>query len=202
MLCTVTQTTRTYRLQARAEGVERTRERILRAAKQRFFTLPYDDVRLADVAADAGVTQQTLLNHFTSKERLVLSLVEFVGADVAELRGPVRPGDVEAAARALMREYEALGDATVRLLAVAERIPELLEGIERARTVHIAWLEEVFAEHLPAEPRARRRAIAALYAVTDVGTWKLLRRDLRHSRVETTAVLKSLLRAALATPEP
>jgi AcrR family transcriptional regulator len=198
----VTQTTRTYRLQARAEGVERTRERILQAAKQRFFTLPFDDVRLADVAADAGVTQQTLLNHFTSKERLILSLVEFVGADVAELRGPVRAGDVDGAARALMREYEALGDATIRLLAVAERIPELMEGIEKARAVHVAWLEEVFGEELPADPRARRRSVAALYAVTDVGTWKLLRRDLRHSRMETTAVLKSLLRAALATTEP
>ncbi len=198
----MTQTTRTYRLQARAEGVERTRERILQAAKQRFFTLPFDDVRLADVAADAGVTQQTLLNHFTSKERLILALVEFVGADVAELRGPVRAGDVDGAARALMREYEALGDATIRLLAVAERIPELMEGIEKARAVHVAWLEEVFGEELPADPRARRRSVAALYAVTDVGTWKLLRRDLRHSRMETTAVLKSLLRAALATTEP
>jgi AcrR family transcriptional regulator len=198
----VTQTTRTYRLQARAEGVERTRERILRAAKQRFFALPFDDVRLADVAADAGVTQQTLLNHFTSKERLILSLVDFVGADVAELRGPVAAGDVDGAARALMREYEALGDATIRLLAVSERIPELLEGIEKARAVHVAWLEEVFGAQLPGDPRARRRSLAALYAVTDVGTWKLLRRDLRHSRMETTAVLKSLLRAALATPEP
>lgn len=202
MLCAVTQTTRTYRLQARAEGVERTRERILQAAKQHFFTLPFDEVRLADVAADAGVTQQTLLNHFSSKEGLLVSLVEFVGADVAELRGPVRPGDVDRAARALMREYEALGDATVRLVAVAERIPVLREGIEQARAVHTAWLEEVFGDCLPADPRARRRSLAALYAVTDVGTWKLLRRDLRHSRVETTAVLKSLLRAALATPEP
>lgn len=202
MLSAVTHTTRTYRQQARAEGVERTRERILRAAKQRFFTLPYDDVRLADVAADAGVTQQTLLNHFSSKEGLILSLVEFVGADVAELRGPVRPGDVDGAARALMREYEAIGDATIRLLVVAERIPVLMEGIEKARGVHVAWLEEVFGEQLPADPRVRRRTVAALYAVTDVGTWKLLRRDLRHSRMETTAVLKSLLRAALATPEP
>ena len=64
----MTQPARTYRMQARAEGVERTRERILRVAPARFVDLPYDDVRLADVAADAGVTQQTLLNHFSSKE--------------------------------------------------------------------------------------------------------------------------------------
>jgi AcrR family transcriptional regulator len=192
--------TRSYRMQARAEGVERTRARILQAAKRRFFEMPYDEVRLADIAAEAGVTQQTLLNHFSSKEGLVLALVEFMRADVEELRGPVRPGDVDGAVRALMREYEVLGDANVRLVAVAERIPVLMKGIEKARSVHAAWLEEVFAQQLPVDPRARRRAVAALYAVTDVGAWKLLRRDLRLSRAETGAVLRSLLRAALASP--
>ena len=186
-------------MQSRAEGVERTRERILRAAKQRFFELPYDEVRLVDIATEAGVTAQTLLNHFSSKEGLVLALVDFMRPDVEQLRGPVRPGDVDGAVRALIREYEALGDANVRLVAVAERIPVLMEGIEKARSVHAAWLEEIFAGQLPVDPRARRRAIAALYAVTDVGTWKLLRRDLRLSRTETRAVLRSLLQAALAS---
>ena len=96
-----------------------------------------------------------------------------------------------------MRQYEALGDANVRLQAVAERIPLLAQGVELARARHSAWLEEAFGEQLPADPRARRRALAALYAVTDVGTWKLLRRDLGHSRAETTAVLQFLLSAAL-----
>jgi AcrR family transcriptional regulator len=195
----VTQLARTYRMRARAEGVERTRERILRAARGRFVDLPYDEVRLADVAADAGVTQQTLLNHFSSKEGLLLALVEVLGREVDALRGPVRPGDVRGFVRALMRQYEVLGDANVRLAAVAERIPELHRGLTYARAVHTARLEETFAEQLPADPRERRRAIAALYAVTDVGTWKLLRRDLGHSRAESTAVLESLLGAALAT---
>jgi AcrR family transcriptional regulator len=187
-------------MQSRAEGVERTRERILEAAKRRFLELPYDEVRLADVAGEAGVTQQTLLNHFSSKEGLILALVDFLRSDVEDLRGPVRPGDVDAAVGALLREYEALGDANVRLVAVAERIPVLMQGIEKARAVHTAWLEETFADQLPVDPRARRRALAALYAATDVGTWKLLRRDLRLSRTETRAVLRSLLRAALASP--
>ena len=195
----MTQPARTYRMRARAEGVERTRERILRAARVRFVDLPYDDVRLADVAADAGVTQQTLLNHFSSKEGLLLALVEVLGREIDALRGPVRPGDVRGFVRALMRQYEVLGDANVRLAAVAERIPELHRGLAYARAMHIARLEEAFAEQLPADPRERRRAIAALYAVTDVGTWKLLRRDLGHSRADSTAVLESLLGAALAT---
>ena len=190
-------------MQGRAEGVARTRERILAAARARLLTMPYDDVRLADIAAEAGVTQQTLLNHFSSKEGLALAVVEVMEPEIAALRGPVAPGDVAGFVRGLMRQYEALGDANVRLAAVAERIPALGEGLRFARGRHAAWLEETFGEQLPGDARERQRALAALYAVSDVGTWKLLRRDLGHSRVETTAVLQSLIRAALGTtPQP
>jgi AcrR family transcriptional regulator len=190
---------RSYRMRARALTVGRTRERILSVARDRFFQLPYDEVRLAEVAAAAGVSQQTLLNHFSSKEGLLLAVVEFVEPEIEALRGAVVPGDVDAAVRGLMRQYEVLGDANVRLAAVAERIPELARAVQFGRTHHTAWLEATFADSLPDDRRARRRALAALYAVTDVGTWKLLRRDLGHSRSGTAAVLRSLLRAALET---
>jgi AcrR family transcriptional regulator len=182
---------------ARAGSVERTRERILAAARDRFFDLPYDDVRLAEIAAAAGVSEQTVLNHFTSKERLLLAVAEFVAPEVESLRSPTVPGDVDAAVRGLMRQYEALGDANVRLVAVAERIPELARGIEFGRARHLAWLEESFGDALPVAPAARRRAVAALYAVTDVGTWKLLRRDLGRPRADTARILRGLLRSAL-----
>ena len=199
----MTQTTRSYRLKARAEGVQRTRERILAAARDRFLELPYDEIRLGDVAADAGVTQQTLLNHFSSKEGLTLALVEVLGPEIEALRGAVVPGDVAGFVGGIVRQYEALGDANVRLAAVAERIPALAAGLDLARARHTAWLDEAFGAQLPEDDGDRRRALAALYAVTDVGTWKLLRRDLGHSATETSSVLEHLLRAALATaPTP
>lgn len=185
---------------ARADGVERTRDRILAEARERFLELPYDEVRLADIAGAAGVTQQTLLNHFSSKEGLLLAVVEVLRPEIEALRGPVLPGDVGAFVRGLMRQYELLGDANVRLAAVAERIPELAAGLTLARATHSALLEQAFAERLPRAGGERRRALAALYAVTDVGTWKLLRRDLGMSRTETETVLRSLLHAALTRP--
>ena len=197
----MTEPTRNYRMQARAQGVQRTRERILTAARRRFLEMPYDDIRLAEVAAEAGVTQQTLLNHFTSKEGLALAVVEFLEPEITALRGPVLPGDVAGFVRGIIRQYEALGDANVRLAAVAERIPALSAGLDHARARHTAWLEAAFGGQLPADARERRRVLAALYAVTDVGTWKLLRRDLGDSRAETTIVLQSLIRAALATAQ-
>ena len=191
------QPARTYRSRARAAGVARTGERILGVAKDRFFSLPYDEVRLGEIATAAGVSEQTLLNHFSSKEGLLLAVADFIGPEVEALRGPVVPGDVDAAVRGLLRQYEQYGDANVRLVAVAERIPALASGVELGRARHTAWLEATFAEALPSTPAARRRALAALYAVTDVGTWKLLRRDLGRSRRDTADVLRALLRAAL-----
>ena len=198
----MTSAPRTYRMGARARAVERTRERVVAVAREHFTRLPYDEVRLAEVAAAAGVTQQTLLNHFSSKEGLFLAVVDVLGPEIEALRGPVVPGDAAAFARGLVRQYEALGDANVRLAAVAERIPALAAGLDLARARHTAWLHEAFGAQLPDDAGTRRRALAGLYAVTDVGTWKLLRRDLGHSAAETTSVLEHLLRAALATAPP
>src|SRR5918992_1613963 len=90
---------RTYTMRARAEAVEATRERIARAAMQRFLAEPYDGVTIASVARDAGVSHQTLLNHFESKDGLFAAAAERFSADLAAwragrgLRGPaaVRP---------------------------------------------------------------------------------------------------------------
>jgi len=40
----------------------------------------------------------------------------------------------------------------------------------------------------------------ALYAATDVGTWKLLRRDLGLSKPRTAAAMQALIRGALRDP--
>jgi AcrR family transcriptional regulator len=186
-------------MRARADGVEATRRRILTQARDRFVELPYDEVTLAEIAGAAGVTQQTLLNHFASKEGLLLAVVELLRPEIEALRGTAPPGDVAAFVCGLLRQYESLGDANIRLAAVAERIPELAAGLELARRTHSASLEAAFGDSLPRAPRERRRGLAALYAVTDVGTWKLLRRDLGLSRVEVGTVLRSLLAGALAS---
>ena len=198
MLVGVSGGAREYRMQARARAVETTRHRILEVARARFVERDYDEVTLTEIAAEAGVSQQTLLNHFSSKEGLLVALVAEYRGEVDQLRGPVRPGDVAAAVRGLLRQYERLGDANARMQVLADRIPVVAQVIAQARTTHRAWLEGVFGAQLPADPRDRRRVLAQLYVATDVGTWRLLRRDLGHSRTETSAVMQAMLRAVLA----
>jgi AcrR family transcriptional regulator len=50
-----------------------TRQRLLQAAKEHFEEHGYDDVTVADIAADAGVSVKTLFQHFRSKEDLLLA---------------------------------------------------------------------------------------------------------------------------------
>jgi len=188
---------REYDMTTRAAASGRTRDRLLRATRDRFADRRYDDVTLADVAAAAGVTVQTLLNHFGSKEGLLRVAAEFFAGEIADLRGPVDPGDVDGAIEALLRHYEVLGDANWRLVADAERQPALRELLVGARAEQRAWLEAVFGPRLPRRDVDREEAVTALYATTDVGTWKLLRRDLACTPEQTRAVLRRLIAAQL-----
>ena len=113
-------------MDARAAGVASTRERIARAARDLFLAKAFEDVTLASIAAAAGVSHQTVLNHYESKEGVVVAVAELLAR-----RGDARPahaaapGDVTGALHALVGDYEQMGDANVRWVASSERVPTL-----------------------------------------------------------------------------
>ena len=55
----------------------------------------------------------------------------------------------------------------------------------------------MFGDRLPTAASARRHAICALHAATDVYTWKLLRRDLKRTRTETEKTIVDLVAGVL-----
>src|SRR4051794_37601120 len=138
-----------YRMKARADAVEATRTRLIQAAIEAFTERPYDDVTIAALAREAGVSHQTLLNHFGSKDALYLAAGEVVGARVGELRRGAVPGDVPSIVGALMRQYEELGDGNARAAALNERSQAVAAMLDVARQMHQRWLAEMFAEWLP-----------------------------------------------------
>ncbi|WP_331625564.1 TetR/AcrR family transcriptional regulator [Actinomycetospora sp.] len=184
-------------MSARAEAAGQTRARIVSAARERFLDAPYDDVTLAGIAADAGVSTQTVLNQFGTKEDLFLAFAAEFIPEIDALRATARPGDVRAVVRVVLRQYELMGDLNVRALELEHRLPALAEISHTGRINHQAWLEQIFADELPTGRAARRTTVHALYAATDVYLWKVLRRDLRASLAETTRVMERLVRGAL-----
>jgi AcrR family transcriptional regulator len=190
-------------MRARAEAVEATRDRIARVALTKFLAHHYDDVTIASVAADAGVSHQTVLNHFESKEGLFLAATDLFSAEIAETHERRRPADPGSAVRLLMERYEETGDGNARLASVEDRIEAVKVALGSGRANHQAWLEDVFGDRLPSADAERRRALHALYAATDVFSWKLLRRDLGLSRRATQQVITDMVEALLASwPQP
>lgn len=182
---------------ARAEGMATTRERIVQAAVKLALEQAYEDITLVAIAQAAEVSHQTVLNHFASKEKVAVAAGEQLSRETIAARARAMPGDLTGAISILVGEYERLGDANARWAAAAERLGSLAAMLDGARAGHQAWLEGIFSDRLPATPSARRYAIQALHAATDVCTWKLLRRDLKLSRETTERIMLDLANGAL-----
>lgn len=185
----------------RAAAAEATRERILDAACDAFLASWYDDVTLRDVAAAADVALQTVVNHFGTKESLYGVAVERISHAIEARRYDVEPGDVEGAAAALIDDYDRTGEFVLRTLAEEGRRAVVEPGLARGRRGHQDWAEHVFPAALKGlRGAARRRRLAQLVAVTDVYTWKLLRRDKGLSRDQTVLAVRELVEALHTSP--
>jgi hypothetical protein len=98
----------------------------------------------------------------------------------------------------LLGDYEKTGDAVVRLLALEPRHPTLKTVLDFGRRSHREWTCRAFARALDTlEGQARERALDALVIITDVYTWKLLRRDMGRSVRATATTMKDLIHATV-----
>ena len=155
---------RQYTMSKRANAVATTKERIIAAAVELLMERRYDDVTLADIATASGVSHQTVLNHFESKEGVAFAAADAVRQSTSSARSGVAVGDAVAAVHVLVADYEQMGDANVRWAMDTERLGSLAPFMEDARQSHRAWLEAAFGPDLPSDPKERRRLVNALHA--------------------------------------
>ncbi|MFD9894045.1 TetR/AcrR family transcriptional regulator [Amycolatopsis sp. NPDC059027] len=188
---------RPYTMRARAAGAEQTRARVLDAAAKLMSERLRSDIRLDDVAGNAGVTVQTVLRVFGSKQKLFAAALDHVVADMAAELRQAEPGDVAGSVRTWFDHYEKYGDVVLGNLA-DERDPAVAPIVELGRERHRAHVEAQLAPLLARHPVAdRRRVVDALVCVCDVYTWKLLRRDMGRSRAEAEATMSMMINAVL-----
>jgi AcrR family transcriptional regulator len=173
---------RAYRMGARADAAAATRERLLAAAWHHFSEQDYERVRLADVAAEAGVSAQTLHAQFGRKDDLfVVAWRWFAAREGARRDASV--GEVDTAVRMIYDSYESAGGAALRVLAQEDRIPAIRKMTDSGRAGHRDWVAHTFAPQLGGlSGAARERRLVALIAATDILVWKLLRREMRLPR--------------------
>src|SRR5262245_44333330 len=100
---------RGYQMTARAETAADTGRRIVAAAKELFLSLDYEEVTLQAIAERAGITLQTVIRRFGSKEGLVNAVADEWGDEIHRSRTVTRPGDIDEAVRLLVASYEEMG---------------------------------------------------------------------------------------------
>jgi AcrR family transcriptional regulator len=189
---------RAYHQSLRAESTEATGRRIIEAFLVRLMEQWFDEITLDLIAEDAGVTVQTIVRRFGGKEGLLSSGVDTLGAQI-EARRAAPSGNLDRLIENLIGDYEKTGDAVIRLLTLEPRHPALKTVLDFGRGGHRRWVSAAFAEVLRGlDAATRQRALDMLVIITDVYTWKLLRRDLGRSIHATAATIRDLLDGTLA----
>ena len=191
---------RRYEMSGRVAAMQHTRKSILDAAVELFEPAWYDEITLADIASRAGVSQQTVVNHFGTKMELYLTGIrERLAPSIQVVRGTAVRGDVGSIVDAAVRDYEVTGDGTARTIALAGRVEELASVVEGGRRAHREWVEEMFTPQLGhRRSKLRERRLRLLAAVLDVTMWRQLRRDQGLHQAETREHLTMLVEGVLA----
>ncbi len=188
---------RAYRQIARATAAAETAERILEAFMARMECCWFDEIRLEDVASDAGVTVQTVIRRFGGKDGLLEAAQNAMETAIKAAR-TVAAGNVTTALDVIITEYESLGSLMIRLLSQEERYAPIKSITNVGRAHHRAWVGSVFAPWLEATPPEQRlRAHDGLVIALDVYVWKLVRVDMRRTRAELRRTMLGLCAGAL-----
>jgi len=185
---------RPYRMKARAKAAEATRKKILNVVETAFAELFYDEITLSEVAKRAGVSVQTVIRHFESKENLFvvsyLQTAEKMGAD----RGPLPVGEPKKIIDDLADHYERFGDRILWMLAQEEREPILKHLADAGRIYHLQWCRQAFAPALDGlRGKTYERRLAQFVTASDIYVWKLLRRDRGLSKPQAKLAMLELI---------
>jgi AcrR family transcriptional regulator len=188
---------RSYHQSVRAVATEATGQRIVDAFLSRLMEHWFDEITLDQVAEDAAVTVQTVVRRFGGKEGLLKSAVKVLAAQI-EAQRAAAPGDLDELVENLIGDYEKTGDAVVRMLALEQRHPAVKPVLELGRGEHRKWTANAFAAPLKQlEDSERQQALDAMVILSDVYTWKLLRRDMGRSIRATAATMTKMLQATI-----
>ena len=150
---------------SRMTGVQR-RRRILDVAADLFAARGYHSTSVGEIAAAAGITKPVLYDHFTSKRRLFVELMESIRDELTSRGAAAMSADapIEVRIRAAVEaffDYVEERPAAARVLLVTPRgEPELIEATRLVQSQATATLTALLLAEpmlLPGVRNRRRR---------------------------------------------
>lgn len=185
---------------ARAESAAQTTKDIIRVIGELWMKYSIHEITLEMIAEKAGVTVRTILRKYGSKEKLFEAAVKNDPAGIIAIKDEAQAGNIKQAVSTLMKEYEFIGLAVIRTLAVENELPLAKKILKKGREVHKKWCARIFADYLPKTTDKQYPVLlGALYAATDVYKWKLLRKDLGYSKEETEDIFIKTIQGLINT---
>lgn len=174
---------RKYNASVQAEIRALTHQRVLDGAAALFLEKWLDEMTLQDVAEKSGVTVQTLLRHFGSRDQLFITAIQEIDLGADGRRAEPQSGNVKEIVKAITDYYEEYGDGVLRCLAQEIRFPMLDIPLKKGRVQHRNWVKKVFAIYLTRLSGDERQDLEdQLYSLCEVYLWRIYRIDFKKSR--------------------
>jgi AcrR family transcriptional regulator len=173
---------RPYRMKARAELQERTRQRIAESAMELHGTLGPSRTSLSAVAKHAGVRRSTLYRHFPDEAALFVACSSHWMSQhpLPDLDAWAAIGDPEERLRRALTEIYAYYAGTEQMLTNLLRDLDVVEAVQRQFTHFLDYMEEARRTLIVGRRergRAAQRARAALGHALAFTTWRSLVRE-------------------------
>lgn len=196
--------TRKYDSSNRKAQAEERRALVMKCAADLLADTNNDEIRLEDVAQAAGVSVQTILRAFGSKDGLVNATLESIAPDAVDFTSytNIKMKDLDAFVHTVFSTYDKIGDLVIHALAEEHRSPIFQGALDVGRSYHIEWVSQVFAPYLESRSLEEKTVLfRALMAATDIYVWKILRRDEALSLDETVATVVFTLKSLIQEKE-
>jgi len=172
--------TRKYDSSNRKAQAEARREKILKCAAKLLVENHKDEFRLEDVAQLAGVSVQTILRAFGSKDGLLVKTLEHEAPAALDfsIYSNIKTEDLDQLVASLFKIYDQIGDLVIHALSHEHRSPEFQKSLDVGRDFHKDWVSNAFGVRIQHRPPSERATLFhALLTATDIYIWKILRRD-------------------------
>jgi AcrR family transcriptional regulator len=173
---------------------------IVQAAGRLFGERGYDDARLDDIAAEAGVTKPIVYRHFDGKRALYLSLLERHREDLDSFAGAIpAEGDLEQRLRAVLEvwiDYVETHSYAWKMLfrdtgGGAQVMAFRRDVHARARTVLVDIIRSLAGRSIP------RRELEPLAELMSMGMGSLVLWWIENPGISRAAVVDSITRVWL-----